>query len=219
MPIRQGCKLASRASTWPRDHFCRNTMLPRRSWPTRWNEFLPISIPITAISLSSFWDMACSFVLGVPASLLSWQGWSTDPGPTRRNDFLPRSIRITAISLLSFGDMLCSFVFGAPAQLASLAGLEHGRTIPLADHRRLERRHRGGGCRKPRDLRARHRYRRLGTLSFVARRAGRLGGNAGARQPRWHRPVVVLARPRRPDVPHRRGYRGRARSPHRRRSP
>src|SRR6516165_6663388 len=63
---RQGCKLASRASTWPRDHFCRNTMLPRRSWPTRWNEFLPISMPITAISLLSFWDMACSFVFDAP---------------------------------------------------------------------------------------------------------------------------------------------------------
>src|SRR6516164_8175600 len=69
MPIRQGCKLASRASTWPRDHFCRNTMLPRRSWPTRWNEFLPISIPITAISLSSFWDMACFLCLGCPGQL------------------------------------------------------------------------------------------------------------------------------------------------------
>src|SRR6516165_10219000 len=66
MPIKQGCKLTSRASTWPRDHFCRNTMLPRRSWPTRWNEFLPISMPITAISLLSFWDMACSFVFDAP---------------------------------------------------------------------------------------------------------------------------------------------------------
>jgi hypothetical protein len=29
--------------------------------------------------------------------------------------------------------MACSFVFGAPRQLGLLAGLEHGRTIPLAD--------------------------------------------------------------------------------------
>jgi hypothetical protein len=29
MPIRQGGILASRASTWPRDHFCRSTMAPR----------------------------------------------------------------------------------------------------------------------------------------------------------------------------------------------
>src|SRR5580692_11635148 len=43
MPIRQGGILASRASTWPRDHFCRSTMAPRASWPTTWNEFLPIS--------------------------------------------------------------------------------------------------------------------------------------------------------------------------------
>src|SRR6478609_4463674 len=31
MPIRQGGVLASRASTWPRDHFCRSTMAPRLS--------------------------------------------------------------------------------------------------------------------------------------------------------------------------------------------
>src|SRR5229473_2080343 len=36
MPIRQGGILASRASTWPRDHFCRSTMAPRASWPTTW---------------------------------------------------------------------------------------------------------------------------------------------------------------------------------------
>jgi hypothetical protein len=51
MPIRQGGILASRASNWPRDHFCRSTMAPRVSWPTTWNEFLPISMPITAIAL------------------------------------------------------------------------------------------------------------------------------------------------------------------------
>src|SRR5215468_1251784 len=83
MPIRHGGRLASRASIWPRDHFCRNIIAPRRFWPTRWKEFLPISMPMTAISLLSFWDMACSFALG------------------------------------------------APRQLGPLAGLEHGRTIPL----------------------------------------------------------------------------------------
>jgi serine/threonine protein kinase len=51
MPIRQGGILASRASTWPRDHFCRSAMAPRASWPTTWNEFLPISMPITAIAV------------------------------------------------------------------------------------------------------------------------------------------------------------------------
>src|ERR1700675_3294356 len=49
MPMRQGGILASRASTWPRDHFCRSTMAPRALWPATWNEFLPISMPITAI--------------------------------------------------------------------------------------------------------------------------------------------------------------------------
>src|SRR5215212_7698822 len=50
----------------PRDHFWRSTSAPRRSWPTMWNEFLPISMPITAILLLSFSDMACSFVFGAP---------------------------------------------------------------------------------------------------------------------------------------------------------
>src|SRR6266436_4654397 len=40
LPCRSGkAVLASRASTWPRDHFCRSTMAPRASWPTTWNEF------------------------------------------------------------------------------------------------------------------------------------------------------------------------------------
>src|SRR6266496_3649680 len=62
--------LAKRASTWPRDHFCRSTMAPRSSWPTTWNECLPISMPITAIVLSSFWDMACSLSLAPLPSIL-----------------------------------------------------------------------------------------------------------------------------------------------------
>src|SRR5205814_8856548 len=69
MPIRHGGRLASRASTWPRDHFWRSTSAPRRSWPTMWNEFLPISMPITAILLLSFSDMACSFVFDAPCQL------------------------------------------------------------------------------------------------------------------------------------------------------
>ena len=42
--------LASRVSTWVRDHFWRSTMAPRSSRPTMWNEFLPISMPITIIT-------------------------------------------------------------------------------------------------------------------------------------------------------------------------
>src|SRR5262245_12830290 len=38
MPIRHGGRLASRVSTCPRDHFCRSTIAPRRSWPTTWND-------------------------------------------------------------------------------------------------------------------------------------------------------------------------------------
>src|SRR6266481_1787315 len=74
MPIKQAGMLASRVSTWPRDHFCRSTIAPRPSRPTTWNEFLPISIPITAITLLSFSDMACSFRWVPPASLLADRG-------------------------------------------------------------------------------------------------------------------------------------------------
>src|ERR1700686_5349419 len=70
MPIRHVGILAKRASTWPRDHFCRSMIAPRSLWPTTWNEFLPISIPITAIALSNFWDMACSLSLAPLPSIL-----------------------------------------------------------------------------------------------------------------------------------------------------
>src|SRR5258707_15026434 len=58
MPIRQGGIAASRASIWPRDHFCRSTIAPRRSRPTTWNEFLPISMPIVAMVAIDLLDMA-----------------------------------------------------------------------------------------------------------------------------------------------------------------
>src|SRR5215470_1070407 len=58
MPIRHGGMLASRALIWPRDHFCRSTIAPRRSRPTTWNEFLPISMPIVAMVAIDLLDMA-----------------------------------------------------------------------------------------------------------------------------------------------------------------
>src|ERR1700756_3012064 len=57
MPIRHGGIAASRASTWPRDHFWRSTIAPRRSRPTTWNEFLPISMPIVAMVAIDLFDM------------------------------------------------------------------------------------------------------------------------------------------------------------------
>ena len=81
MPTRHADRLASRASTWPRDHFCRSTIAPRLSWPTRWNEFLPISMPITAIALLSFSDMTCSLASLPLACFSSSGGWST-AGPS-----------------------------------------------------------------------------------------------------------------------------------------
>src|SRR5262249_5517422 len=58
MPIRHGGMFAIRASTWPRDHFCRSTIAPRRSNPTTWNEFLPRSMPIVAMVAIDLLDMA-----------------------------------------------------------------------------------------------------------------------------------------------------------------
>jgi hypothetical protein len=54
-----------------------STMAPRWFWPTMWNEFLPISMPITAGEVSRFCDMACSLSSVPPASICCWQGRST----------------------------------------------------------------------------------------------------------------------------------------------
>src|SRR5262249_32327819 len=58
MPIRHGGMLAIRTSIWPRDHFCRNTIAPRWSSPTTWNEFLPRSMPMVAMVAIDLLDMA-----------------------------------------------------------------------------------------------------------------------------------------------------------------
>jgi hypothetical protein len=58
MPIRHGGMLATRASIWLRDHFCRSTTAPRRSSPITWNEFLPMSMPIVATIGVDLLDMA-----------------------------------------------------------------------------------------------------------------------------------------------------------------
>src|SRR6266566_7135955 len=80
MPIRHVGRLASLASIWPRDHFCRSTIAPRSSWPTTWNEFLPISMPMAAI-LELTGDMACSLSSVPHASFYRRRGWST-AGPS-----------------------------------------------------------------------------------------------------------------------------------------
>jgi hypothetical protein len=87
----KGGMLTSRASTCPRHHFCRSTMAPRASWPTTWNEFLQISMPITAplYWLSETW---CSSSLAPLPSILSLVGREhgrtiplTDSGCCARN--------------------------------------------------------------------------------------------------------------------------------------
>src|SRR5215470_13725108 len=67
MPIRHGGMLAIRASIWPRDHFCRSTIAPRRSRPTTWNEFLPISMPMVAMVAIDLFDMAVLLQLPAPS--------------------------------------------------------------------------------------------------------------------------------------------------------
>ena len=49
--------------------FARSTMAPRALWPTTWNQFLAISIPITAIAVLGVWHMATSTSLAPLASL------------------------------------------------------------------------------------------------------------------------------------------------------
>src|ERR1700686_5533910 len=56
-------------------------MAPRSSWPTMWKEFLPISMPTTAIGALSVWDMARSLSLVPRASIAYWWGGST-AGPS-----------------------------------------------------------------------------------------------------------------------------------------
>src|SRR5215467_13210354 len=65
MPIKHGGIAASRTSIWLRDHFCRSTIAPRRSRPTTWNEFLPISMPMVAMVAIDLLDMAV--LLQLPA--------------------------------------------------------------------------------------------------------------------------------------------------------
>jgi hypothetical protein len=66
IPIRQGGMLANRASAWPRVHFCRSAIAPRLSRPTTWKEFLPISMPTTAIAVLSFFRLSMLLVFGAP---------------------------------------------------------------------------------------------------------------------------------------------------------
>src|SRR5262245_29429180 len=65
MPTRHGGMLASRLSTCPRDHFCRSTIAPRRSSPTTWNEYLPMSMPMMAISIAGTLVLAAFLGMGV----------------------------------------------------------------------------------------------------------------------------------------------------------
>ena len=60
------------ASIGPRDHFWRSTMAPRSSWPTMWNEFLPISMSMTATAVWAVWDMACFLSWAPLASFSCW---------------------------------------------------------------------------------------------------------------------------------------------------
>jgi hypothetical protein len=71
----QSDRLASRAFTLPRPFLPQ--IAPRLSRPTRWNEFLLISMPINAIALLSLCDRLCSLTLAPPANFSLWRDWST----------------------------------------------------------------------------------------------------------------------------------------------
>src|SRR5258707_15618111 len=93
MPIRQGGIAASRASIWPRDHFCSSTIAPRRSRPTTWNEFLPISMPIVAMVAIDLLDMAVLHLTLAPSqhhSPVGQEHGRTIPLP----DLAPRSVLV-----------------------------------------------------------------------------------------------------------------------------
>src|SRR5215831_21363792 len=74
MPIRHRGMLATRASTWPRDHLCRSTIAPRRSRPMTWKAFLPMSMPIVAISKFDLSDIAVLLYLDAPSKHHSLEG-------------------------------------------------------------------------------------------------------------------------------------------------
>jgi hypothetical protein len=65
MPIRHGGMLASRLSTCPRDHFCRGTIAPLRSYPTTWNEYLPMSMSMPMMAIATAGTLALAAVLGM----------------------------------------------------------------------------------------------------------------------------------------------------------
>src|SRR5215469_16611960 len=102
MPIRHGDMFASRASTWPRDHFCRSTMAPRRSRPITWNEFLPISMPIVAMVAIDLLDMAVLHLTLVPSQHYSPVG--QEHGQTIPLADMPADVAVgpTRLGLTSF---------------------------------------------------------------------------------------------------------------------
>jgi hypothetical protein len=95
---------ASRASTWPRDHFCRSTTAPRVSWPTTWNEFLPISMPTTAIGIGR----------AIPLAEVAGDGgaYSRPPSKLRWASFRYFYESVTRLSLLPPG-LDCQFFLPA----------------------------------------------------------------------------------------------------------
>src|SRR5262245_32361251 len=128
MPIRQGDRLASRASTWPRDHFCCSTISPRLSCPTRWNEFLPISMPTTAIALLSLCDMACSLILAPPGQLRWLAGLEhgrTIPLPDMSGPLLLRCTASTCYTRIALGSSRCSGASSVDCSAATPPRLLH----------------------------------------------------------------------------------------------
>src|SRR5262249_16666603 len=74
---------------------------------TTWNEFFPISTPITAIVVLTCWDMACSSVLAPLPSFACWRGRSPAGPPPYPTPHLITWCNHQALGSLASGKNSC----------------------------------------------------------------------------------------------------------------
>src|SRR5262245_30759750 len=79
MPIRQGGRLTSLASSCPRDSLRRRMMAPRSLRPMRWKVFLPMSMPRTAMVSLDWRGMAGLLTAANPRSTRGTAGSTAGP--------------------------------------------------------------------------------------------------------------------------------------------
>src|SRR6516162_1304866 len=117
---------ASRAWTWPRDHLCRSTIAPRRSRPTTWNAFLPMSMPIVATGEFDLLDMVVLLCFVAPSKHHSLE--KREHGRT-----IPLAVKCTGISApadplihlaYASGPKFLTFVRSSPARPLNVTTLD-----------------------------------------------------------------------------------------------